>query len=204
MVILMWDPMYHILTLILLYLLFVSYKGLMTDWFNLKHVAKPFERENKMCCNWRFILFRLFGTLACCICLMSTINVWHRSMKALWIRYVMRAVKVQDLRSVEKWILRLWPCGIWHQCVGRSIHTNISVSSHEDGGSRFLQNIDNHLHVSPPEDCTVIVNKDYSLVECGNVWLLRWILDYMHQNTGSHLRAGLHSVTSQKTVMWES
>ena len=82
--------------------------------------------------------------------------------------------------------------------------TNTSFSSHEDGSSRFLQNIGNLLHVSPPEDCSVIVNKDYSLVECGIVWLLRWVLVYMHWNTGLHLHAGLHSITSQKTVMWES
>jgi len=76
----------------------------MTNWFNLKHVAEPFERENKVCCNWRFILFCLSTTLACCICLLSAINAWHWSMNALWIRYVMKAVKVQDLRFVQKWM----------------------------------------------------------------------------------------------------
>lgn len=161
-------------------------------------------KRNKMCCNWWFILFHLFGTLACCSCLMSAINVWHWSMNALWIGFVMRAVKVQDLRFVQKWILRLWPCWIWRHCVGWLINSNTSFSSHEDGGSTFLQNTGNFLRVSPPEDCSVTVYKDYSLVECGIVWLLRWIPDYMRWNTGSHLHADLHCISFQKTIMCES
>ena len=135
-------------------------------------------------------------------CVLQLLNVRYKcvtlSMNALWIRYVMRTVKVQDLRFVQKWILRPWPCWIWHRCVGWSINTNTSFYSHEDGG-RFLQNIGNHLHMSPSEDCIVIVSKDYSLVEYGILWLVRWLLDYMHWKIGSHLHAGLHCVTSRKT-----
>ena len=32
-----------------LHLLFVLYKGLMMDWFNSKHVTKPYEKEYKLC-----------------------------------------------------------------------------------------------------------------------------------------------------------
>jgi sulfate adenylyltransferase subunit 1 (EFTu-like GTPase family) len=34
---------------ITLYQLFVLYKGLMMDWFNPKHLAEAFERENISC-----------------------------------------------------------------------------------------------------------------------------------------------------------
>jgi len=34
---------------IIFYLLFALYKGLMMDWSNLKHVVKAQEREYKLC-----------------------------------------------------------------------------------------------------------------------------------------------------------
>jgi len=177
----------------------------MTDWFSLKHVTKPFERENKMCCNWQFILFCLSVWYTC---MLHLLNVHYKCVTSKY-ESIMDQVCYESSKSPRFEVcteMNIETVALWDMT---PLCRLIDTYQHFffllwNGGSRFLQNIGNHLHVSPPEDCSVIVNKDYSLVECGNLWLLRWILDYMHRNAGSHLHAGLHSITSQKTVMWES